>query len=302
MLISIIIPVYNASKDLPNCLNSILKQDNTSIEIILINDGSSDDSGKICEEYAQKDNRIKVFQKANGGVSSARNLGIEKAQGKWITFIDADDYIDPLFLNFIPVNEYSLIIKNWKPTVSNEYMEYIPPIEIYGRNQVNQFINKNLHLDILRCPWAKFFRRSIIIKNKIFFDERFKIGEDTLFVMSYLYYCESIQINNNGIYRYYQRPCEESNQKYQLEFNKSIEYLDTLCHKYKKLKCNNKQFLNILYHFYRGKTKNIDNPIIYKKWLHHPVIVQMLWIAYYKDDYKRYAYFLKLWLQSLLHK
>ena len=301
MLISVIIPVYNGEKDLPHCLNSILKQENQLFEVIVINDGSTDNTKDICEHYAQKDSRIRLFHKPNGGVSSARNWGIKHAKGEWITFIDCDDYIEKDFLATIPQSKHSLIIKNWKTTTSNKYIEYIPPIDIWGKKQVKQFINNYLQLDLLRCPWAKFFRRSIITNNKIFFDERFKIGEDTLFVMSYLCYCENIQINNNGTYRYYQRSCEESNQKYQLEFNKSIEYLDTLCHKYKRLNCNNKQFLNLLYHFYKGKTKNIDNPTIEKKWLYHPVIIRMLWLSYYKNNPKRYIYIIKLWFQSLLH-
>lgn len=300
MLISIVIPIYNAEKDIPHCLNSILEQEYPSFEIILINDGSSDNSGKICDEYAQKDSRIKVFHKPNGGVSSARNLGINNARGEWITFIDADDYIEQNFFCSIPQYDYSLIITNWKPTSSDDYIEYLSPNEITNQKQINQFINNNLQLDILRCPWAKFFKRSIITDNNILFDERFKIGEDTLFVMSYLSYCKKILIKDGGAYRYYQRPSEESNYKYQLEFNKSIEYLETLCKKYKRLKCDNKNFLNLLYHFYRGKTKNINNPNIAKKWLHHPVIVHMLWLTYYKDNYKKYIYFIKLWIQSFI--
>lgn len=298
---TIIIPVYNAEKTIRQCLESILCQSNKDFELILINDGSIDTSGDICNEYASKDSRIKVFHKPNGGVSSARNLGLEHAKGEWITFIDADDYVEPLFLNIIPEDDDSLIITNWKPTTSNDYTEYISPEVIIGKKRVNQFINNNLQLDVLRCPWAKFFKRSILKNNNIFFDERFKIGEDTLFVMTYLYYCQRIKIKKDGLYRYYQRPCDESNIKYQLDFDVSIAYLKELCYRYKKLKCNNKKFLNLLYHFYKGKTKNINNPYIEKKWLYNPVVIQMLWLTYYKGDYKRYVIFLKLCLQSLFN-
>lgn len=297
---SIIIPIYNAETTIKHCIDSILKQEYRDFELLLVNDGSTDNSKNICDEYAQKDSRIKVFHKPNGGVSSTRNLGIKNAIGEWITFIDADDYIEEDYFCPIPQDDYSLIITNWKPTLADNYIEYLIPSEITNKKQIIEFINNNLQLDIIRCPWAKFFKKSIIIDNNILFDERFKIGEDTLFVMTYLYYCKKILIKDGGAYRYYQRPSEESNQRYQLEFNKSIEYLDTLCHKYKRLKCYNKQFLNLLYHFYRGKTKNINNPIIANKWLHHPVIVHMLWLTYYKDDYRRYIYFIKLWIQSFL--
>jgi glycosyltransferase involved in cell wall biosynthesis len=97
-LFSIIIPVYNADKYLSKCIDSIISQTFTDFELVLINDGSSDNSGMICEEYAKKDSRIHTFHKENGGVSSARNLGLDKANGEWITFVDADDWLADNFL------------------------------------------------------------------------------------------------------------------------------------------------------------------------------------------------------------
>lgn len=96
--VSIIVPVYKAEKYLNRCIDSILAQTFTDWELLLIDDGSTDRSGDICDEYAKKDTRIRVFHKENGGVSSARNLGLDSAQGEWVTFIDADDYILPDFL------------------------------------------------------------------------------------------------------------------------------------------------------------------------------------------------------------
>lgn len=93
-LISVIVPVYNTEKYLRNCIDSILAQTFTDFELLLIDDGSKDYSGAICDEYAEKDNRIRVFHKENGGVSSARNVGLDNAKGEWITFVDADDWID----------------------------------------------------------------------------------------------------------------------------------------------------------------------------------------------------------------
>lgn len=97
-LISIIVPIYNAESTLNRCIDSIINQSFDDWELLLIDDGSKDQSGKICDEYATKDSRIKVFHKENGGVSSARNLGLDNALGKWITFIDSDDKIfDDIF-------------------------------------------------------------------------------------------------------------------------------------------------------------------------------------------------------------
>ena len=93
--ISVIVPVYNTEKYLHRCVDSILAQTFTDFELLLVNDGSPDKSGEICDEYAQKDTRVRVFHKENGGVSSARNLGLENAQGKWITYVDGDDWIEP---------------------------------------------------------------------------------------------------------------------------------------------------------------------------------------------------------------
>ena len=96
--ISLIVPVYNVEKYLNRCVDSILSQDFTDFEILLIDDGSMDKSGKICDEYAKIDTRVRVFHKVNGGVSSARNLGLDYAKGQWIGFCDSDDYVKKDFL------------------------------------------------------------------------------------------------------------------------------------------------------------------------------------------------------------
>ena len=95
---SIIIPVYNSEKALRRCLDSILAQTMTDYECLLIDDGSTDSSGRICDEYAAKDERFRVFHKENGGVSSARNVGLDNAKGEWITFVDSDDSVEESFL------------------------------------------------------------------------------------------------------------------------------------------------------------------------------------------------------------
>lgn len=106
-LISVIIPVYNTAKYLHKCVDSVLSQTYTNLEIILVNDGSTDNSGKICDEYAQKDKRIKVIHKRNGGLSSARNAGIKMATGQFLSFIDSDDWVDKKFIEIL----YNLICK-----------------------------------------------------------------------------------------------------------------------------------------------------------------------------------------------
>ena len=99
-LISIVLPIYNVEKYIEKCMDSVLNQTYKNIEVILVDDGSPDRCPKICEEYAKKDNRIKVVHKENGGLSDARNAGIKVANGEYITFIDSDDYIDQDYVEF----------------------------------------------------------------------------------------------------------------------------------------------------------------------------------------------------------
>ena len=101
MLVSIIIPVYKVEKYLPNCIESILRQTFKDFELILVDDGSPDNCGEICEEYAQKDSRIKVVHQPNGGLSAARNSGIDIAKGDYLTFIDSDDFVFPHYLEIL---------------------------------------------------------------------------------------------------------------------------------------------------------------------------------------------------------
>ena len=104
IMISVIVPVYNTEKYLHRCVDSILAQTFTDFELLLIDDGSTDKSGAICDEYAQKDSRVRVFHKENGGVSSARNVGLKNGRGEWISFVDSDDWVKKNFLDKLIVN------------------------------------------------------------------------------------------------------------------------------------------------------------------------------------------------------
>lgn len=124
-LISIIVPVYNAEKTLNRCVDSILLQPFTDWELLLIDDGSKDSSGDICDEYARKDPRIKVFHKENGGVSSARNVGLDNAKGEWITFVNSDDWIvnNALDIDYDEVNEDLLLFSYYLISSKKEKLE-----------------------------------------------------------------------------------------------------------------------------------------------------------------------------------
>ena len=202
--ISVIVPVYNAEKHLCRCIDSILSQTFTDFELLLINDGSTDRSGVICDEYADKDVRIRVFHKENGGVSSARNFGIDNAVGEWIGFCDSDDVVYSSWLsNFcekITLNT-DLIVQGFdcdKPLCGEKYHQNISFIG---------FVNEGLELlhtnKIVGYVWCKLFKSSIIINHKIRFDNRFNLMEDEEFVLRYLIYCRNVVCVNNIGYYYF---------------------------------------------------------------------------------------------------
>ena len=170
--VSIIVPVYKAEQYLHRCIDSILSQSFTDWELILVDDGSPDKSGDICDEYSKKDPRIKVFHKSNGGVSSARNLGLDYAKGQWITFIDADDYIDSCFCNINEAEINDIIIKrNYIVDIDNSIKESKQFDTLSSIANMEEFLSRNLYANIFRNPWGKFFK-SNILKNI-----RFPLGQ-----------------------------------------------------------------------------------------------------------------------------
>lgn len=182
-LISIIVPIYNVEKYLPKCIESIINQTYEKLEIILVDDGSIDNSGKICDEYAQKDSRIKVIHKDNGGVSSARNIGIEEAIGAWICFIDADDWIENNFcveLYQKAKEKNADIVQCAYNRVTNSNVEKVncdnKEYEYNSREYLIQTLNPQTGFGFCHM---KIYKREII--REIRFKEGLKVGEDALF-------------------------------------------------------------------------------------------------------------------------
>lgn len=184
-LISIIVPIYNSEKTLNRCVDSILQQTFTDWELLLIDDGSKDSSGDICDEYARKDPRIKVFHKENGGVSSARNLGLDNAIGKWITFVDSDDLLtkNALCIDWATLHEDFILFPFYFCYRNNKSDMYA--LDSVGKiDNLKLFYEKELGHLSFRNPWSKLFKKELIADLR--FDEKIKCGEDTLFVLSYL--------------------------------------------------------------------------------------------------------------------
>ena len=208
--ISIIIPVYNVDKYLRLCLNSILIQTFADFEVILVDDGSTDGSGAICDEYGAKDERIKVFHKENGGVSSARNLALDCMKGEWVFFCDADDMlfenaleilvgftndgIDSVCCGYVKISESNeLLSYNTSEfcellSSSDALMDFYQPL--FSKS-------KNIYL------WNRLLKASIINGNKLRFREDLPIKEDGLFLVQYLCRCKGKhKLSSIPVYKY----------------------------------------------------------------------------------------------------
>lgn len=263
--ISVIVPVYNVEKYLPRCIDSILSQTFTDFELLLIDDGSPDNSGNICDEYALKDKRVRVFHKPNGGVSSARNLGIERTLGEWITFIDADDYIEQDFLSIPEDAIEDLLIQNYKVLKNGSDSCFDFERVCISQSQILPLLNENLVKRIFRVPWAKFFKKTIIEENEIRFLHDVKIGEDSLFMLDYLFYVNSVRYLSSGIYIYIKGENETIN-KYEQSVYQCIKYLRVLMDKYEKLGVNSIPYLVFMFTFYHAliSPKNYPSLLLWK--------------------------------------
>ena len=202
--ISIIVPVYNASSTICRCIDSILAQIFTDFELLLINDGSKDNSGAICDEYATKDARVRVFHKENGGVGSARNLGLDNAKGEWITFCDSDDFVDSDWLkNYIDNSsgKCDLIVQKIK-ILNQGYDEINGPQQLIEGNGKDMLVALKYNGGTLGYPVNKLFSSSIIKMESLRFREDIKLREDEDFVLRYLLYVNNGRIINEGGYNY----------------------------------------------------------------------------------------------------
>ena len=205
-LISIIVPVYKVEKYLNRCIDSIINQTYKNLEIILVDDGSPDNCGEICDEYAEKDNRVKVIHKKNGGVSSARNTGIDSATGEYIMFVDSDDYIekDGLQYLFEEYAEVDILIAGWKMLFNGQFNKYIVESKVCDRDMfVDEYIrifrSGNL---ILSTPWSKLYKRKIFVDNNLRFDEKNSISEDAKFNVEFFSFADNVKFFDVVLYVY----------------------------------------------------------------------------------------------------
>lgn len=211
MFFSIIIPVFNTEQYLSKCLDSILAQSYTDFELLLIDDGSTDCSGKICDEYAAKDSRITVFHVANGGVSRARNIGIDLANGEWVCFVDSDDWVEIDYLQtFASISKkMDITFFPFKEVCrdGNEVLRKCEKIRTNERTVIEDSLcslKYGFFGNVFGWTFNKFFRMSLLKEYNIRFVEGLSHLEDEMFTMDYCRYISSLEILEKPLY-YYRR-------------------------------------------------------------------------------------------------
>ena len=196
--ISIIVPVYKVEQYLRRCLDSIVAQTFTDWECILIDDGSPDASGKICDEYASRDSRFRVIHQENKGVSATRNAGLDVAQGEWIGFVDSDDWIEKAYLEVM----YRSLENSADADLVLCKVEDTAGIKSYSSDKNYMYCNGKYGVYFRAC-WGKLFRRSVIEKNEIRFPVNITLAEDTVFTFAFLCHSPRYIFENKPLYHYF---------------------------------------------------------------------------------------------------
>lgn len=224
--LSIIIPAYNVGKYISNCLDSIVFQTNPSIEIICIDDGSEDDTSYVCKMYAQRYSNVMYYRVDNSGVSSARNVGLSLARGEYVTFVDADDYVEPDYIDTIIKNVQNQEMLLFSHNVVSPKEKTIHSLYLQeGSMSIYEYLASGRSWEV----WSKCFRMDIIKNNNIRFIKELKTGEDMRFLLDYIIYVENYIIINKSLYNYRINDLSATH-------NAKIEYITNYCDNYAYLK------------------------------------------------------------------
>lgn len=287
--VSIVIPVYNTEQYLRECLDSILAQTYNDWECILVNDGSKDNSGNICDAYKEKDHRFKVIHQNNGGAASARNAGIESAIGTWLCFIDSDDTISSDFFDEDELEQQTDLILKPVHLSTNGTSETYQGEGIIRGKDLKDFYSQYLPRYVFLTPWAKLIRRSIIADHNIRYNTAYKLGEDTLFVHACLRFVQSLIVSHNGYYIW--KPFEGG--KYFFPFTTARHYMHDFAKEFFALDVKCPQLAKDMLIWYSSFTTDFNaqnkidwytDPIINKLYCHalslFPVFMRMKILLY----------------------
>ena len=265
-MISLIIPVYNIEQYLRECLDSIVVQTCRDFEAILIDDGSTDSSGEICDEYAKKNANFIVTHQKNAGVSSARNKGLELANGEYIVFVDSDDYLESTFLDIISreMGSYDLLFygDTYHYQDGNIRTHQPFPSESSDRKSVEDrilaFKRSDDGYEYFGYTWNKVFRIDIIKKHSIRFIEGLSLREDEIFTAEYCRYINTLKVISSPVYHYHVLNSGLSSKP------KSSETIETYCDALKKisigwttrdlLECELDRYVSFLFQAYHSAT------------------------------------------------
>lgn len=279
--VSIIVPVYNVEKYLEKCLKSLISQSYKNIEIILIDDGSKDNSGRICDEYKRKDSRIKVIHKENAGVSEARNSGIQKATGKYLCFVDADDFVMDNYVEYM----HQLIVKdssdiaictkmfsnfNEKQT-SEEVIENLD-----GENAIIRILNYRMPIGV----YSRIFKKDLIEDNRIRFLKDIYMGEGFNFNVACFQKAKKVIVSNYKVYYYRRNNATSATTKFSIK------------------KCENSLYaMKVMRDNLIIRTERVINSWEYALWRTYSDAFDYMCLGNEKKDnlekFKEYKYFIK---------
>lgn len=210
--ISVIIPAYNCAELLPRSVFSILMQEFSDFEVIIVNDGSTDDTWQVCSDLSENDSRVRLINKENGGVSSARNAGLDAARGEYVMFVDADDAVRYGALEHMYSRNCDMVIGGFAKLVGSSIDGYFTPscdAEYTGMNEICRFLDRTItkkHSYLLNSVWGKLFRLSVIREHGLRFDEDLRYGEDKLFTFRFLCHVNRVAAISETVYDYILQP------------------------------------------------------------------------------------------------
>ena len=260
-LVTVIMPVYNSKEYLSETIASILRESSTEFELLLIDDGSTDESPKLCDRFAEQDERVRVIHKKNGGMCQARNVGLRNARGKWITFSDNDDLALPGFIssNIEVAKQYDcdclVFGREWAQVDQCGRIQYLSKL---APNKIECLTGKDVLKSYFKCAslsdgvWVRFYKRSMLVENQIAFDESFRSGfEDSLFNDMVIQHAQSYAFNPHCYYRWIHRASHSTSMKVSKNrldsLNKLLQYEFELMNSRNMLSANKTQCAKLLF-------------------------------------------------------
>jgi glycosyltransferase involved in cell wall biosynthesis len=259
--VSIIIPIYNAEKDLAFCLNSVLNQTYQELEIILVDDGSSDTSSMICDEYAKRDPRIMVYHRSNKGVSAARNYGIEKATGMFLLFVDADDTIEPEMvegcMQLANSHQADLVICSFRYHKIDDHCLVENSLGSHysgsAKELFQNWFSVLMEKELLNPPWNKLIKRELLMWSQIRFHEKFSICEDRAFSIQIIAASRKTVLTDKIYYNYYLKKAGTLVFQFHENYYEALSYFYDLAYTYcvsfndheNQLRCLNTLYVNL---------------------------------------------------------